>query len=151
MGRPPTSNFGEWTVPSSPSKSLPMPGSVKEESLEESVKRTRQAPRQRTEVRGETIPDRGTHNQPTNCEVMFGGNASKWPHKVTSGGGEERSVIRASRSQDEELRKIGRRSSKDAVPDDRGDPIMDAVLNREPVGACVGCPGQRWKRQRYGT
>src|SRR6218665_1418237 len=39
------------------------PGSSKEESLEELIKRTGKVPRQRTNVREKAIPNRGTHNR----------------------------------------------------------------------------------------
>src|SRR6218665_3043438 len=40
-----------------------LPGSAKEESLGEFIKRTGKVPWQRMKVRGKTIPNRGTHNR----------------------------------------------------------------------------------------
>lgn len=37
------------------------------------------------------------------------------------------------KSQDEELQKIDWHTSEDAVPDDKGDPTMDVLLDQEPV------------------
>ena len=53
--------------------------------------------------------------------------------KVDSGDRAEKTATRASRSQDKELQKIDRRISEYTMPDDRGDPAMDALLNWEPV------------------
>jgi len=90
-------------------RGAPSRGSVKEESLEESIKRTREVPRQRTAVREKTVTNRGTHNRESpflsgGCEQMASQNHLCKPS-----------------------------ISKDTLPEDRGDPIMDALLNWEPV------------------
>jgi len=53
--------------------------------------------------------------------------------KSPPGGWAEKSATIASRSQAKELLKVSRHISEDTVPDDRGDPIMDELLNWVPV------------------
>jgi len=54
-------------------------------------------------------------------------------HKVPLGCGAERSATRAGGRQGKELQKIRRRVTKDTMPDNRGDPVEEALLNWEPV------------------
>src|SRR6218665_3375571 len=56
-----------------------------------------------------------------------------WHHKVTPGGRAEISATKARQSEDKELQEIDRRIAEEAVPDDGGDPMMDALLNWEPA------------------
>src|SRR6218665_3620241 len=95
----------------------PSPGSAKEESLEEFIKRTGKVPRPRTKFRRKTIPNRGTHNRKS--PFLSGGSASTWYQKVPLGGRAERSATRTGRSQDKELQKISRRVTKNTMPDNR--------------------------------
>src|SRR6218665_2216142 len=90
-----------------------LPGSAKEESLEEFIKRTEKVPRQRTKFRGKAIPNRGTHNREN--PFLSGGSASTWHRKVPLGGRAERLATRARRSQDKELQKIRRRVTKNTI------------------------------------
>jgi len=78
----PSQNFGEDSPSLSP----------------HDLRHCRKVPQQRTEIRGETILNRGTHNRESPC--LSGGCASKWHHKVTSGGRAERSAKRARQSKD---------------------------------------------------
>src|SRR6218665_741807 len=114
-----------------PLQGPPSPGSAKEESLEEFIKRTGKVLWQKTKVRGKTIPNRETHNRES--PFLSGGNASTWHHKVPLGGRAERSATRARQSQDKELQKIRRCVTKITMPDNGGDLIMDVLLNWEPV------------------
>src|SRR6218665_1673661 len=95
---------------SAPSRQLlrgaPSPGSAKQESLEEFIKRTGKVMQERTKFRGKIIPNRGTHNRES--PFLSGGSASTWHQKVPLGGRAERSATRAGRRQVEELQKIRR-------------------------------------------
>src|SRR6218665_4173194 len=98
-------------------RGAPSPGSAKQESLEEFIKRTGKVTRQRTKIREKIIPNRGTHNRES--PFLSGGSASTWHQKVPLGGRAERSATRAGRSQDKELQKIRRRVTKNTMPDNR--------------------------------
>src|SRR6218665_2685117 len=82
-------------------------------------------------VRGEIIPYKGTHNRES--PFLSGGSASTRHQKVPLGCVAERSATRAGRSHGKELQKIRRRVTKDTMPDNRGGPVEDALLNWEPV------------------
>src|SRR6218665_293815 len=65
--------------------------------------------------------------------MLFNGRASLRHQKVTSGGRAEGFSASTGRSEDEEVQQVSRRNAKDTTPNNGGEPIVNALQDREPA------------------
>src|SRR6218665_4158838 len=54
-------------------------------------------------------------------------------HKITSGGRAKRLSASAGRSQDKKFQQVSSRNAKDTTPNNGGEPIVNALPDREPA------------------